>query len=133
MKCAACGEPMIVLELAGIEIDNCPACKGIWLDSGELELLLTGADKREEVLNSFSSDSGSREKRRRCPICSKKMDKVFYAGKRSVLIDKCPGGCGLWFDENELYQVIEESSIDKNNKVLVLLRDMFQAKQSLDK
>ncbi|MDD3296766.1 MAG: zf-TFIIB domain-containing protein [Candidatus Omnitrophica bacterium] len=130
MKCAACGGPMIVLELAGIEIDNCPACKGIWLDSGELELLLEETGWEDKVLNSFFPDSGNREKKRRCPICSKKMDKVFYAGESRVLIDKCSNGCGLWFDENELHQVIEASSIDKNNKILVLLRDIFQAKQS---
>ena len=39
MDCPACKEPLIVLELNEVEIDNCVSCGGIWLDKGELERL----------------------------------------------------------------------------------------------
>ena len=37
MNCPACKNSMVILELNQVEIDYCTACKGIWLDSGELE------------------------------------------------------------------------------------------------
>jgi uncharacterized protein len=40
MICPVCGERLRPIERAGIEIDICPGCKGIWLDSGELDKLL---------------------------------------------------------------------------------------------
>jgi uncharacterized protein len=35
--------PLIIIERNGIEIDYCPACRGVWLDRGELEKLMDGA------------------------------------------------------------------------------------------
>lgn len=34
---------LIIVERNGIEIDYCPACRGVWLDRGELEKILDGA------------------------------------------------------------------------------------------
>lgn len=41
MNCPKCiGEiTMITRKLCSIEIDLCPVCKGVWLDSGELSML----------------------------------------------------------------------------------------------
>jgi Zn-finger nucleic acid-binding protein len=40
MNCPVCSEKMKTIERQGVEIEICPGCKGIWLDSGELEKLL---------------------------------------------------------------------------------------------
>ena len=40
MDCPVCKNAMIVLELDEVEVDYCADCRGVWLDSGELELLL---------------------------------------------------------------------------------------------
>ena len=38
MKCPTCTDtPLVMAERQGVEIDYCPACRGIWLDRGELE------------------------------------------------------------------------------------------------
>ena len=37
---------MVILELNEVEIDFCTGCNGIWLDSGELDLLLEDAEER---------------------------------------------------------------------------------------
>ena len=47
MQCPVCKRPMISLELNEVEVDHCVACGGVWLDSGEMELLLDGAANRE--------------------------------------------------------------------------------------
>lgn len=44
MKCPHCPESTLVMaERQGVEIDYCPACRGIWLDRGELDKLLERA------------------------------------------------------------------------------------------
>jgi uncharacterized protein len=41
MKCPVCKEPDLVMsERQGIEIDYCPACRGVWLDRGELDKII---------------------------------------------------------------------------------------------
>lgn len=41
MKCPICKETDLVMsERQGIEIDYCPACRGIWLDRGELDKII---------------------------------------------------------------------------------------------
>lgn len=41
MFCPVCKSVELILsERQGIEIDYCPACRGIWLDRGELDKLI---------------------------------------------------------------------------------------------
>jgi Zn-finger nucleic acid-binding protein len=43
MKCPVCETRMREVEKDDDFIDVCPDCKGVWLDRGELEKLLSGA------------------------------------------------------------------------------------------
>lgn len=44
MKCPSCPDTTLVMtERQSVEIDYCPACRGIWLDRGELDKLLERA------------------------------------------------------------------------------------------
>ena len=126
MTCPVCGNAMIVLELNEIEIDYCPSCNGIWLDGGELELLLEDENERKRILSSFRIEPNYPEKKYKCPICRKKMDKVHVGEHQEVLIDKCPANDGLWFDKGELKRVIELSSGE--DKVIQHLNDLFGEK-----
>jgi len=119
---------MIVLELDEVEIDYCISCKGIWLDAGELELLLEDAVEKEALLSSFGVDSATKEKPVKCPICDKKMEKALFGKEQKVRIDKCRKNHGIWFDEGELEKVIAMAGFDKENKVLNLLKGMFGKK-----
>ena len=40
MKCPACNADLLLSERQGIEIDYCPACRGVWLDRGELDKII---------------------------------------------------------------------------------------------
>ena len=128
MKCPACDELMIVLELEEIEIDYCTECEGIWLDGGELELLLEEVSEKEELLASFKVDDSSDETKIRCPICIKKMEKVLVGKENKILLDRCKNHHGLWFNKGELYEVVKLGSIDEENKILTLLKEIFKHK-----
>lgn len=117
---------MITLELENVEIDYCTDCGGIWLDAGELELLLDEPDKAKSLLDSFRIDPASTERVRKCPICYKKMQKVIVGSSKPVLlIDKCRKGDGLWFDKGELQDIFDRAELDEDNKIQKLLNDIF--------
>ena len=40
MKCPNCSETLVMTERQGIEIDYCPKCRGVWLDTGELDKII---------------------------------------------------------------------------------------------
>lgn len=130
MDCPVCKNAMVTLELADVEIDYCTDCSGIWLDAGELELLLGEPEKAKQLLDSFKIDTGSPEKPRKCPICDKKMQKIIVGSSEPVLlIDKCRRGDGLWFDRGELQDIVNRAKLDKDNKIQKLLADMFGQSQ----
>ncbi len=125
---------MITLELQEVEIDHCTDCGGIWLDAGELEMLLGEPEKATQLLNSFKTDHRSTEKPRKCPICLKKMRKIIVGSSKTVLlIDKCRKGDGLWFDKGELQDIFDKAQLDKDNRIQKLLADMFGQERNTDK
>jgi hypothetical protein len=42
MKCPKCGADLQEINYQNVMIDTCTECQGIWLDHGELELLVKG-------------------------------------------------------------------------------------------
>ena len=123
---------MIVLELDEVEIDYCPDCGGIWLDAGELELLLGDTGEVEAFLGSFIRCRDSREELRKCPLCRKKMEKIRAGSEATApLIDKCRVNEGLWFDRGELIEVLKQGSLDPEHKVVKLLEDIFNSNSNI--
>jgi Zn-finger nucleic acid-binding protein len=128
LDCPVCKEPMIVLELDEVEVDHCISCGGIWLDAGELELLLGDAAQKDDFLSSFEIDETSGERARRCPLCSRRMEKISVGRDKSVRIDRCRKNDGIWLDGGELEELIKMSGFGRDSRVLSLLRDMFARK-----
>ena len=137
MMCPVCKSGMIVVEYHNIELDYCADCKGVWFDSGELELMLK--TYQMEAIEPFlenitdSPDAVSAEKKRKCPICSRKMKKKTMGEQPELLIDMCGEGHGLWFDGGEIAQLIkqlvgETKTIKKSgNEVISFLEEVFKA------
>jgi Zn-finger nucleic acid-binding protein len=133
---------MIVVEQDKIELDHCVNCSGVWFDSGELELMLERMGLDASVLSIAKimdlPEAKSTEKKRRCPICRRKMRKVNIGQEPKVLIDVCPKGDGLWFDGGEIRQIIEQcaqksgAELDSANRLLTFLGDTFKAEGQPD-
>lgn len=132
MKCPVDKTVMMVVEHRKIEIDFCLKCSGVWLDSGELELLIAvlqseGADLHPEEL--LMPEKAEKAKRK-CPICGRRMEKVWIGRSNKVLVDRCPIGHGLWFDAGELQHVLREmcppGSLESQD-VVTFLGDAFPA------
>jgi Zn-finger nucleic acid-binding protein len=112
MKCPVCKNLMIVVEHEKIELDYCVNCAGVWFDSGELELFLETMNLEKNSLSPgtllSSPEAKTAEKKRKCPICAKKMRKAAIGEEPKVLLDACTKGDGLWFDGGEVEQLIKQ-------------------------
>jgi Zn-finger nucleic acid-binding protein len=116
---------MVVLELHQVEVDHCLACRGVWLDAGELELLMEGAVNRERLMATFQKNPKSTEKKIECPVCSKKMVKMSCGDTGQICIDSCPRNDGIWFDKGELNGIIAMGDFPGDHRVYDLLREVF--------
>jgi Zn-finger nucleic acid-binding protein len=126
MDCPVCKNAMITMELWDVEIDYCTGCKGIWLDKGELELILGGGEKSRQLLSSLSKTTKTSEIQRKCPICRKKMEMITAGeGTSSILLDRCAKGDGLWFDGGELNDILQMAKLDEGDKIKKVLAEMF--------
>lgn len=102
--CPECRQPLVALELDGIEIDRCLRCGGTWLDFGELEELAARAaspDSQPTDLLTTPSTWGKRTARR-CPRCRRRLRRASLSASPELQLDRCPDDQGLWLDEGEL-------------------------------
>src|SRR5512136_2144797 len=107
--CPNCREPLLVVELDGVEVDHCLACHGTWLDSGELELLMERAGLRPRRWDEALQAAGAgKPGTRRCPRCRRKMCVISVGAQPAVAVDRCRSGCGLWLDAGELRTIVQE-------------------------
>ncbi len=128
LLCPTCRkEPLIVLEYEDVEVDYCAACKGVWLDAGELQSLFGDADACADFLSVGSEIARPRgEKARRCPICDRRMQKETTEGVAPVLFDHCSAKHGMWLDRGELATILAHAeALDGGNRVSAHLRRVF--------
>jgi Zn-finger nucleic acid-binding protein len=136
MICPVCNDAMIVIEYHDIELDYCNKCKGVWFDSGELELMLKsqGLEESKELFRDIlrSREAVSSEKKRNCPVCHHKMKKTVIGGQPEILIDVCPDKHGLWFDGGEVTQLIRQLAEkrpprhDSRAQIIGFLEEVFK-------
>ncbi|MEW6742639.1 MAG: zf-TFIIB domain-containing protein [Planctomycetota bacterium] len=129
MQCPVCRQDQIIVEVQGVELDLCPEGHGFWFDADELRQLFDAAgvgeaaqplDLREaaQPLDLRDAARGLEERlaslpqerarpARRCPRCRRRMVHVRASGHPApVILDRCPRGHGLWFDQGELEQLL---------------------------
>jgi len=136
MNCAACHNPMIVVEHEKIELDYCVDCSGVWFDAGEVELLFEKMQLDSAGLEGLhlTEEATSAEQKRRCPICRQRMRKVDLGHEPVIVIDACPAGHGLWFDSGEVGQLVAHLAAqgpdeeDSQERVITFLGDVFKVR-----
>ena len=106
MNCPFCQQALLLETVAETEVDRCPGCKGVWLDTGEGEALTCPVGLNQEDLGALLDDTLQEQPPRAepldCPRCGTKMWLENFA-KSSVEIDRCK--CGVWLDAGELEKI----------------------------
>ena len=130
MNCIKCLVEMKCVIIGSVELNECPACGGVWFDSEELH---TVKDQRNPDLNWMDlkvpepdreafpeacfdwlvmdyidmPDSKSFRKSLLCPKCVMPILPLIYNGS-SVQIDFCTKCEGIWLDRGEFEKILAE-------------------------
>ena len=70
MQCPVDGETLQLAERAGVEIDYCPKCRGVWLDRGELDKIIDRSEPEPPQARVWNAEDdrrghGGRKKKKR--------------------------------------------------------------------
>ena len=123
--CPACGTPLVLFGLEGVEIDRCLDCGGTWLDAGELDQIgsLAGVPPGR-LSEALEKGGGETHGGRRCPRCPGKL-RVIHVEK--VELDRCPHGHGLWFDAKEIESLVSAFKEGEEGRVAAFLGELLGA------
>ena len=125
--CPDCHEPLVVIELEGIEIDRCVQCRGTWLDAGELEQIVELAGiEPGRVTAAMQAARRGRRGQRRCPRCNRRLDVITIGTDPAVEVDHCPIGHGLWLDAGEMRAIVRSFSGGEEGVVAKFFADLFR-------
>lgn len=135
MICPVCRQGALIVEYKNIELDYCPNCQGVWFDGGELELLLeiAGLGDYDKYLDGMinAAEAKTAEKKRKCPVCRRKMKKTYVDEGKTIMVDVCSHGHGIWFDKGEVQGLVNKLAAKSKSKsatanLLSFVGDMFQ-------
>jgi hypothetical protein len=116
MKCPRCESADLETQARGegrdvVEIDECPTCRGIWLDASELTRLDDNFFLDAEKMELDKAEATAEDRELRCPRCegAPLLDKVHPRKLARLVIDRCPECEGFWLDRGELEGVRDVS------------------------
>ncbi len=102
MQCPRCAEVGLrAVAAAGVDVDQCPHCAGIWCDDRELQVLI---DAPAAALTALAR-AGARDDpaaAASCPRDGGALVRMFSSRTRTVTVDACPDCQGIWVDGGEL-------------------------------
>ena len=113
--CPGCGTTMQTINLKTEDdpffIERCPSCMGLFFDPGELDMVVDQTVRAvmsvdrlrlnalvEQPLNDVVTY-------RKCPICTKLMNRVNYGFQSGVIVDTCRDH-GVYLDAGELQRIM---------------------------
>jgi Zn-finger nucleic acid-binding protein len=155
--CPRCDVGLFVLHFRSVEVDYCERCHGIWLDAGEVERLMeaTGAHPSDPLLRFHSHIvQNPRAGKNLCPRCDQRLHEIEIhdtdgeeyqnqaesksatssmrvAEARRLTLDRCPRGHGIWFDADELQELLALYPTDSGaSRTVGYLNDLFGKKSN---
>lgn len=106
-RCPRCNYPLEIHRYAETELDICPKCSGLWLDTDEFNRLTLERNvyADETIPYEYSRKPLPQEKEYLpCVRCGSLMFRKNFKRISGVLIDVC-GDHGIWLDAGELEQI----------------------------
>lgn len=113
MQCPKCSDAMQTVAYAGIKVDRCDGCKGLWFDM--LEHVHLAAIKGSEAIDIGSAEIGKRFNEVddiKCPDCRCSMIKMVDARQPHIWYESCPSCFGVYFDAGEFSDYKEKTVMD---------------------
>jgi Zn-finger nucleic acid-binding protein len=109
---------METLEYAGVEVDRCKNCQGIWFDVGESHLLRAGnAAAAIDTGDPATGKQTNEIDRYRCPRCDGGMMRMVDPQRAHIKYEECTSCRGSFFDAGEFADVADEVISDFIHRV----------------
>jgi Zn-finger nucleic acid-binding protein len=140
MKCPKDGTPLETARYeADVHVDRCPACRGTWLEAGELERIQRSRERDHAELLARMPDYGydaialaaaKADQARGCPKCGALLERREYGYCSQVSIDVCARCAGIWLDHREVealevfFERARADAADLRQSFLASLRDL---------
>jgi Zn-finger nucleic acid-binding protein len=114
--CPRCDRRLHMVVRFGTRLDNCAHCGGIWLDGGELSVILTQPKEEirkldDDLRRECAEGSLSTPGLLLCPICHVPMELKPFASAGGAVLDTCMHCRGVWTDAGEFTPISESASI----------------------
>ncbi|MCR9094630.1 MAG: zf-TFIIB domain-containing protein [bacterium] len=120
LQCPCCETLMFVREVAGLLVQECAKCRGLWAETDVFESLVQRATTAAIERNAQGGGDGPRLEGgnpfegvdpfnaridyRRCPSCDSMMARRNYQKRSGVIVDQCRTH-GTWLDADELERI----------------------------
>lgn len=118
-NCPRCRESLeaVLVQRSGgtVEIDQCPKCRGLFFDPGEIESVLDDASARAYTIDHqqlrllVEEETPTHDFEQvayvPCPDCEKLMNRQSFGQRSGVVVDRCREH-GVWLDGGELRRLV---------------------------
>ncbi|HEY5657987.1 MAG TPA: zinc ribbon domain-containing protein [Myxococcota bacterium] len=115
LPCPACGALMPASQVAGIGLNECRECNGLWVPGKNFDVLVSRATEARRAAASGeaaapqprvqgANPAEQRVQYRKCPECDVYMQRRNYRKSSGIIIDVCRTH-GTWLDADELERI----------------------------
>ena len=113
LRCPKCAEHMSKVHYGDVMVDRCDACRGLWFDLLEHEVL--AAINGSESIDDGDSDVGrhwNQLERIACPVCRSPMIAMVDPRQPHIWYEACTSCHGVFFDAGEFRDYKERTFLD---------------------
>ena len=112
VPCPVCAVALVPRSLAGVAIQECTTCRGIWVPAANFDALVAHAGEHAHLEPTAGVQTAPLARPqhstavayRKCPSCGQMMNRKNFGRISGVIVDTCRAH-GTWLDANELEQV----------------------------
>ena len=113
LPCPDCETLMPVTQVGGVGLNECRACRGVWVPGDHFDAIVSRATEARRNVNpsaptaprvTGANPSQQQVRYRKCPECDGFMNRRNYQKSSGVIIDVCRTH-GTWLDPDELEQI----------------------------
>lgn len=112
--CPRCKGEMLLVTVGRTPVNECPACRGFWLDTASFQEICSNHEEQGAILGNTNlpgaqgpQGAGPMQpiKYLPCAVCGSLMHRVNFGNVSGVIVDTCRRH-GTWFDEQELHKIV---------------------------
>jgi Zn-finger nucleic acid-binding protein len=111
LTCPKCTSPMEKVTYAGVEVDRCVKCKGLWFDAREQERLkdVKGADAIDNGPARTAATASTEPAPLECPVCHTRLIRMVDHEQPHIHFESCTVCYGVFFDAGEFRDYKEQT------------------------